>query len=113
MRRTKIVCTLGPASNTQEQIQALVDAGMNDLLRPSLYGARHEIVPLRRADGPLLTCDVVGPICESGDTLGYSRSLPAPAEGDVLLIANAGAYGRAMASHYNLREPAAEVFLAG
>ena len=86
-----------------------VETGMNSLIRPALYGAWHEIVNLTRLDEPAVeTADVVGPICESGDVLGHERRLPPCAEGDVLLVANAGAYGRAMSSRYNLREPAAE-----
>ena len=88
-----------------------VDAGMNTLIRPALYGAWHEIVNLTRLDrdGPVVEMDVVGPICETGDVLGHGRHLVDPHEGDVLLIGTAGAYGRAMSSHYNLREPAAEI----
>ena len=87
-----------------------VDAGMNSLIRPALYGAHHEIVNLTRDGAPAETSyTVVGPICESGDVLGLERRLPESREGDVLLIANAGAYGAAMASRYNLREPAQEV----
>jgi len=83
--------------------------GMNSLIRPALYGAWHDIVNLTRLEEPQSeTYNVVGPICESGDQLGTDRSLPPTFEGDVLLIANAGAYGHAMSSHYNLREPAAE-----
>lgn len=86
-----------------------VDAGMNALVRPMLYGAWHEIVNLTRLGEPAtLVADVVGPICESGDVLGAGRALPETREGDVLLVANAGAYGRAMASEYNLRPPPEE-----
>lgn len=89
-----------------------VDAGMNSLIRPALYGAYHEIVNLSRLDEVLsIDAEVVGPICESGDVLGHMRRLPETKEGDVLLIATAGAYGRAMSSHYNLRAPASERFL--
>ncbi|MDP2316808.1 MAG: bifunctional aspartate kinase/diaminopimelate decarboxylase [Pseudomonadota bacterium] len=89
-----------------------VDTGMNSLIRPALYGAWHEIVNLTRLGAPLTqTVHVVGPICETGDTLGHARRLPDTQEGDVLLIATAGAYGRAMSSCYNLREPAGEVLL--
>ncbi len=89
-----------------------VDAGMNSLLRPALYGAYHEIVNLTRLDEPaVLVADVVGPICETGDVLGRDRHLPATHPGDILLVATTGAYGRAMASRYNLREPAAERLL--
>jgi diaminopimelate decarboxylase/aspartate kinase len=82
-----------------------VDAGMNALLRPALYEAWHEISNLSRdEDGPMLDFDVVGPICETGDVLGKRRPLPAATrEGDVLVIADAGAYGQVMASRYNLR----------
>ncbi|MCH8963292.1 MAG: diaminopimelate decarboxylase, partial [Bacteroidetes bacterium] len=89
-----------------------VETGMNSLIRPALYGSYHEIVNLTRLDAPTtLTADVVGPICETGDVLGHSRRLPDTREGDVLLIATTGAYGRAMSSRYNLREPAAETML--
>ena len=87
-----------------------VDAGMNSLLRPALYDAWHEIVNLDRLDeGDAELVQVVGPICETGDVIGRNRRLPACREGDVLLIANTGAYGAVMSSRYNLREPAAEV----
>ncbi|TDR48529.1 aspartate kinase [Tahibacter aquaticus] len=86
-----------------------VDTGMNSLIRPALYEAWHEIVNLSRCDEPATTLyQVVGPICESGDVLGTNRRLPACQDGDVLLIAQAGAYGATMASHYNLRAPATE-----
>jgi diaminopimelate decarboxylase/aspartate kinase len=89
-----------------------VDVGMNTLIRPSLYGAYHHIVNLSRLEEPATTtASVVGPICESGDVLGADRTLPECREGDVLLIATAGAYGRAMSSTYNLRDPAAEIFI--
>ena len=80
------------------------DAGMHVLIRPALYDAWHGIVNLSRFDDPATTLyQVVGPICESGDVLGVDRRLPQSVEGDVLLIAQTGAYGEAMASHYNLR----------
>ena len=89
-----------------------IETGMNSLIRPPLYGAYHPIVNLSRLDEPLTwIAHIVGPICETGDILGRSRRLPVTAEGDVLLIANAGAYGRVMSSHYNLREPAGEALL--
>jgi diaminopimelate decarboxylase/aspartate kinase len=86
------------------------DAGMNALARPAMYGAYHGIHNLSRlSDVDVLDFDVVGPICESGDVLGHSRLLPAAtAEGDVILVADAGAYGMAMASTYNLRALPAE-----
>lgn len=90
-----------------------LDTGMNSLIRPALYGAHHPIVNLTRLDAPAVaSADVVGPICETGDVLGHARALPECQEGDVMLIADAGAYGAAMASRYNLREPADEVMLA-
>jgi len=87
-----------------------VATGMNSLIRPALYGAHHDIVNLSRASGGAVRrVEVVGPICETGDVLGHDRYLPSEtAEGDVLLIATAGAYGASMASHYNLRDPAEE-----
>jgi diaminopimelate decarboxylase/aspartate kinase len=91
-----------------------VATGMNSLIRPALYGAYHEIVNLSRIEeSATINCRVVGPICESGDVLGESRLLPPCQEGDVMLIANAGAYGRVMASHYNRRSPAEELFYPG
>lgn len=90
-----------------------VATGMNSLIRPALYGAWHPIVNLsRHPTPPDLFAQVVGPICESGDVLGRDRWLATPAPGDVLLIGHAGAYGHAMASHYNLRPPAEETVLA-
>jgi diaminopimelate decarboxylase/aspartate kinase len=89
-----------------------LETGMNSLIRPALYGAYHPIFNLSRLAEPASwIAHVVGPICETGDILGRSRRLPATAEGDVVLIANAGAYGRVMSSHYNLRAPAGEALL--
>lgn len=89
-----------------------VATGMNSLIRPALYGAYHEIVNLTRLDQPATeTVTVVGPNCETGDRLGNDRLLPPSSEGDVLLIANAGAYGYVMSSRYNLREPAREIVI--
>ncbi|MEO6194709.1 MAG: bifunctional aspartate kinase/diaminopimelate decarboxylase [Thermoanaerobaculia bacterium] len=90
-----------------------LETGMNSLIRPPLYGAYHPLVNLSRLGEPATwIAHVVGPICETGDILGRSRRLPPTAEGDVILIANAGAYGRVMSSRYNLREPAGEALLA-
>jgi diaminopimelate decarboxylase/aspartate kinase len=86
--------------------------GMNSLIRPALYGAYHDIVNLSRMDEKAVhNYRIVGPICESADVLGESRLLPECREGDILLIANAGAYGRVMSSHYNRRAPADELVL--
>jgi len=91
-----------------------LDIGMNSLLRPALYGAHHEIVNLTRLDAPSIgPAQIVGPICESGDRLGIDRPFPDTREGDVVLVDLTGAYGRVMASHYNLRPPAHEVVLPG
>lgn len=106
---------LAPVTQVRRKGEAhLVGAatGMNSLIRPALYGAWHPIVNLSRLGEPAdAFVQVVGPICESGDVLGRDRWLPEPRPGDVLLIGFAGAYGAAMASRYNLREPAAELAL--
>jgi diaminopimelate decarboxylase len=93
----------------------IVDAGMNDLLRPSLYNAYHEIVPVvARADtGSRETVDIVGPVCETGDFFARDRELPAVEEGELLAILDAGAYGMALASNYNTRPRPAEVLVEG
>jgi diaminopimelate decarboxylase/aspartate kinase len=89
-----------------------IATGMNSLIRPALYGAHHDIRNLTRLHEPMShEVNVVGPICESADQLGVDRWLPRTREGDVLLIATCGAYGYAMASHYNLRAPAAEFII--
>ena len=89
-----------------------VETGMNSFIRPALYGARHTIVNLSKLDHPTdQTVNIVGPICESGDKLGIDRMFPESDEGDVILLANAGAYGQVMCSNYNLREPAGEVVI--
>jgi diaminopimelate decarboxylase len=91
----------------------IVDAAMNDLIRPAFYEAYHEIVPLRRKNGALVKADVVGPICESGDFFCHDRPLPKAGPGDYLAILSAGAYGSVMASNYNTRALAAEVLVNG
>ncbi len=91
----------------------IVDAAMNDLIRPAFYEAYHEIVPLQRTDGKLISSDVVGPICESGDFFCKDRPLPKVGEGDHLALLSAGAYGFVMASNYNTRPLAAEVMVHG
>ena len=89
-----------------------IETGMNSLIRPALYGAYHNILNLTRLEDPKThLVNVVGPICESGDTFGHSRWLPETVEDDVLLIENVGAYGHTMSSLYNLRPPAKEVFI--
>ncbi len=91
----------------------IVDAAMNDLIRPSLYGASHEILPLRKGKGRTITADVVGPVCESGDFLAKDRRMREPRPGDLLAVMGAGAYGFAMSSNYNSRRRAAEVLARG
>lgn len=90
----------------------IVDAGMNDLLRPALYEAHHQIVPVVARKGRPTEVDVVGPICESTDVLGKARSLVLPRQGDLLAILSAGAYGMSMASTYNSRPRPAEVLVS-
>jgi diaminopimelate decarboxylase len=90
----------------------IVDATMNDLIRPSLYGAHHEIWPVRsRAQADKAIFDIVGPVCESGDFFARDRELPEPREGDLLAILDAGAYGLSLASNYNSRPRPAEVLV--
>jgi diaminopimelate decarboxylase len=89
----------------------IVDAAMNDLLRPALYGAYHEIVPVVGRNAPLKTMDVVGPVCESGDFLARDRRLPEIAPGELLAVLDAGAYGTVLASNYNTRPRPAEVLI--
>jgi diaminopimelate decarboxylase len=92
----------------------VVDAGMNDLIRPSLYGSYHAIQPVRQAPGrPEVMVDVVGPICESGDFLAKDRDLPRCEPDELLAVMSAGAYGHTMASNYNARPRAPEVLVRG
>jgi diaminopimelate decarboxylase len=89
----------------------IVDAAMNDLIRPSLYGAYHEIRPAKETRAKTVTVDVVGPVCESGDFLAKDRALPEVKRGDLLAVMSAGAYGFTMASNYNSRPRIAEVLV--
>jgi len=91
----------------------IVDAAMNDLLRPSLYSAYHEIVPVRRESRKTEITDVVGPICETGDFFARDRKLPLVGEGDLLAILDVGAYGAVLGSNYNTRGRGAEVLVDG
>ena len=91
---------------------AIVDAAMNDLMRPALYDAYHDIVPVHERNGSQINYEIVGPVCESGDFLGHDRKLDI-AEGDLLAIMSAGAYGMSMSSNYNTRPRAAEVMVEG
>jgi diaminopimelate decarboxylase len=91
----------------------IVDAGMNDLLRPSLYRAHHEIMPVRKSSLPRITADVVGPVCETGDFLARDREIADAMPGDYLAVMTAGAYGFALSSNYNSRPRAAEALVEG
>jgi diaminopimelate decarboxylase len=91
----------------------IIDAAMNDLIRPALYRAHHEIVPLMPRGGSRLRADVVGPVCETGDFLAKDRELEAVEPGDLVAILTAGAYGFVQASNYNSRPRAAEVLVTG
>ncbi len=91
----------------------IIDAAMNDLIRPALYGAYHDILPVRERDGGRTRVDVVGPVCETGDFLARDRELPEVLPGDLLAVRSAGAYGFVQASNYNARPRAAEVLVEG
>ena len=89
----------------------IVDAAMNDLMRPSLYGSYHRIMPVRQAGDNTIKADVVGPICESGDYLAKDREMPLLKQGDLIAVMSAGAYGFSMSSTYNSRPRVAEVMV--
>jgi diaminopimelate decarboxylase len=91
----------------------VVDAAMNDLVRPAFYGSRHPILPLRPRRAPAGRFAVVGPVCESGDFIGSDVPMPRPEPGDLLAVMSAGAYGMSMSSNYNSRPRAAEVLVTG
>jgi diaminopimelate decarboxylase len=91
----------------------IVDAGMNDLIRPSLYQAHHEMVPVKQDDRKTITADIVGPVCETGDFFARGRQLPEPQPGELLAIRTAGAYGFAISSNYNSRPRACELLIDG
>jgi diaminopimelate decarboxylase len=98
---------------TADKNFAIVDAAMNDLLRPALYGAWQEIIPVHTSSTAALTdWDIVGPVCETGDFLGKNRPLRL-AEGDLLAVRSSGAYGFSMSSNYNSRPRLAEVMVDG
>ncbi|WP_417870538.1 diaminopimelate decarboxylase [Vibrio furnissii] len=98
--------------HTEHKNFAIIDAAMNDLMRPALYQAWQDIVPVSPREGAALTYDLVGPVCETGDFLGKDRSLVLQ-QGDLLAVRSAGAYGFAMSSNYNTRTRAAEVIVDG
>jgi len=91
----------------------VVDAAMNDLIRPALYQAHHEIVPLRQSAAPAIVADVVGPVCETGDFFARDREMANVLPGDFVALMTAGAYGFVLSSNYNTRPRAAEVLVDG
>ena len=97
---------------SQNKRFVIVDGAINDLIRPSLYNAYHQIIPLTQSQGEKSPADIVGPICESGDYLGKNIELPPLKEGDILAILSSGAYGFSMSSNYNTRPRCAEVAIS-
>jgi diaminopimelate decarboxylase len=101
--------------NGEDRDFLILDAAMNDLVRPSMYGAHHDIIPVAEPTvaSPTQEFDVVGPVCETGDTFAKGRDLPLVAEGDLVAFRSAGAYGAVMASEYNTRPLIPEVLVNG
>lgn len=97
--------------DTMEKNFIIVDAAMNDLARPALYGSYHSIVPVNKKEGNNITADIVGPVCESTDYLAKDRTITEPEKGDILCVMSAGAYGFSMSSNYNSRLKPAEVLV--
>jgi diaminopimelate decarboxylase len=91
----------------------IVDAAMNDLIRPTLYEAHHDIQPVVHSNLPQITADIVGPVCETGDFIAQDRKMEGVKEGDLLAVMSAGAYGAVMASTYNSRALIPEVLVDG
>ena len=91
----------------------VLDAAMNDLIRPAMYDAYHDIRPVRPTNAPLAAYDVVGPVCETGDTFTRERDLPEAGSGDLVAFMSAGAYGASMSSEYNTRPLIPEVLVKG
>ncbi len=110
---TEVQYTKSNRGGAEEKHFVVVDAGMNDLTRPSLYGAYHRIEPVKEDVDLVQVADVVGPICETGDFLGKDIRLPHVEQGDLLAVLSAGAYGFTMASNYNSRPRVAEVMVSG
>jgi diaminopimelate decarboxylase len=99
--------------HTEARNFAIVDAAMNDLIRPTLYDAHHDIVPVVKTSEPMELADVVGPVCETGDYFAEQRLMAIPKAGDLLVLRSAGAYGAVMSSNYNARPLVAEVMVKG
>ncbi len=110
---TEVQYTKTNRGGEMEKNFVVTDAGMNDLARPSLYGAFHTIKPVEENTTTTQLADIVGPICETGDFLGQDRVFPLVKQGDLLAVFSAGAYGFTMASNYNSRPRVAEVLVAG
>lgn len=110
---TEVQYTKVNTGGEEDKHFVIVDAAMNDLTRPSLYGAYHEIIPVDRSASGRQRVDIVGPICETGDFMARDRELPNVKQGDLLAIMSSGAYGFTMSSNYNSRPRAAEVLVRG
>lgn len=108
-----LLCQITYVKRTEDRTFVVVDAGMNSLARPAMYGAFHDIVPASLKDGSTETVDVVGPICESSDVFGRDMTLPSCESGDILALCSAGAYGFAMSSNYNGQLRPSEVLVEG
>jgi diaminopimelate decarboxylase len=109
---TEVQYTKVNSGGEKEKRFVIVDAAMNDLTRPSLYGAYHEIIPVREGGESREQVDIVGPICETGDFMARDRMMPEVVQGDLLAIMSSGAYGFSMSSNYNSRLRAAEVLVS-
>jgi len=107
-----LISTVQLIKHTEEKSFVVLDAGMNDLARPAIYAAYHEIIPVHQGDLEE-SYDVVGPVCESSDIFGTNRRLPKLQSGDLVAILNSGAYGASMSSNYNTRALAPEVLVDG
>ena len=110
-----MVCRIEYVKNTATRRFVIVDAGMNDLLRPTLYEAHHDVLPIAEAgpDAGTVRADIVGPVCETGDYLALDREIADVGEGDLIAVMTAGAYGAVMASTYNTRPLVPEVLVDG
>ena len=108
-----LLCRVVLTKRNGQKTFVIVDAGMNDLIRPSLYQAHHEIVPVIQTDGTAGEVDIVGPVCETGDFFARGRSLPTVEDGELLAIQTAGAYGFVLSSNYNSRPRACELLVDG
>jgi diaminopimelate decarboxylase len=99
--------------STHKKEFVVVDAAMNDLIRPALYQSHHEIIPLRKSDRAPIRADVVGPVCETGDFLARDRQVADAVPGDLLAVCTAGAYGFTLSSNYNSRPRPSEILVSG